>query len=267
MNSKRFIAFLLAPAAAALMVACSTAPSYNSTAFPYEIDAERLASTDIKRVVIAPVNIGNPSRSYLQDHEQRIDSMVGDYLEDNGYKVVSSRLFEQKWNTANRIYGDVYDPTTGEVNRKTFALTLLNVRDELMKTENIDAIVFTDVLEQEVTFSGGLNHVARWHGVTRKPVLQGPGDGVSSAFDWSRPLTAASLWVSVYDMDLQRLFTSIGGLDTTQAIDTRSSSGRFVRRRSMLESDGHLNEGIELAFHPFIPMKKYPGLPPEQGSK
>ncbi len=50
-------------------------------------------------------------------------------------------------------------------------------------------------------------------------------------------------------------------MTVTEAIDTRSSSGRFVRRRSMLESKGHLREGIELAFHPFIVMERYPGKP------
>ena len=131
------------------------------------------------------------------------------------------------------------------------------------KTEKPDAIIFTDLLEQEVPFSGGLQHIARWHGVARKPTLQGPGDGVSTDFDWSRPAKAASLWVNIYDMELQRVFSSIGGLDMVEAIDTRSSSGRFVRRRSVLESERYLREGIELAFHPFIPMKKYPGKPPE----
>ncbi|MEM0955229.1 MAG: hypothetical protein AAGI24_13895 [Pseudomonadota bacterium] len=246
---------------AAFVAACSSAPTYNPTTFDYELKEEQLEAAPIKTVVIAPVNIGNPSRNYLQDHEDRVDSMVAAYLKENGYRVLPSRVFEQEWNTASRVYGNVYDPTTGEVNRKTFSLTMIAVRDELQKKQNVDAIIFTDLLEQEVQFSAGLNHVARWHGVTRKPVLQGPGDGVSAGFDWSRPLTAASLWVSVYNMELQRVFTSIGGLDTTQAIDTRSSSGRYVRRRSMLESEGHISEGIQLAFHPLIPMKKYPGEP------
>ena len=122
--------------------------------------------------------------------------------------------------------------------------------------------MFTDLLEQEATFAG-MQHIARWHGVSRKPTLQGPGDGVSADFNWNAPVKVASLWVSVYNMDLQRVFTSIGGLDTTQAINTRSSSGAFVRRRSMLENESHIREGIELAFHPFIVMEAWPGQAPE----
>ena len=241
------------------IAACSSTPSANLTAYPYEIDREQLQQNPVKRVIIAHINLGGPSRNYLRDIEPRIDRMVGDYLEEHGIKVLPQRLFEQRWKTAVRIYGNPYDPTSGRINQKTFALILINVRDELLKSEKVDAIIFTDLLEQEVSFSGGLKHLARWHGVSRKPTLQGPGDGVSSNFNWNKPAKAASLWVSIYDMKLHRVFTSIGGLDTTQAIDTRSSSGRFVRRRSILENDSHLEEGIELAFHPFIVMSNYPG--------
>ena len=241
------------------IAACSSTPTANLTAFSYEIDRERLAQNPLKRVIIAHVNLGGPSRNYLQDHEARVDRMVKSYLEEHEIKVLPTRLFEQRWKTAVRIYGNPYDPTSGRINQKTFALILINVRDDLIKNEELDAIIFTDLLEQEVAFSGGLKHLARWHGVSRKPTLQGPGDGVSSNFDWNKPAKAASLWVSIYDMELHRVFTSMGGLDTTQAIDTRSSSGRFVRRRSVLENDSHLEEGIELAFHPLIVMPKYPG--------
>ncbi len=244
-----------------LLAACSTAPSYNPSVFPYEIDEERLAAAPIKTVVIAHVNLGDPTRNYLRVHEARIDKMVEAYLEENGITVLPTRLFEQEWKRAVRAYGDVYDPTTGEVNRKSFALALVNVRDALRETHDLDAFVFTDILSQKVAFSAGINHIARFNGVSRKPTLQGPGEGVSTAFDWSREADSASLWVSVYDMELQRVFTSIGGLDMTEAIDTRSSSGAFVRRRSILENKTNIREGIELAFHPFIPMERYPGKP------
>ncbi len=242
-----------------VLAACGTTASYNPTVFPYEMDEARLQQTEIKTVIIAHINLGGPSRRYLQEHEARLDKLVEEYLEEHGIRVLPQRQFEQRWKTAVRIYGKPYDPTSGKINQKTFVQILVNVRDGLQESHNLDAIIFTDLVEQEVAFSGGLKHLARWHGVSRKPTLQGPGDGVSTAFDWNQTATAASLWVSVYDMELQRLFTSIGGLDTTQAIDTRSSSGRYVRRRSILENGSNLREGIELAFHPFIAMQKYPG--------
>lgn len=251
--------FALTLATCSLLVACASTSIENNTAFPYEIATEAIASQDIKRVVVAHVNLGSPSRRYLQEAESRVDKAVANYLEDNGIDVVPSRKFEQEWKTAVRVYGNPYDPTSGRINQKTFTLIMISVRDKLREQGTVDAIIFTDIMEREVSFSGGLKHLARWDGVARKPSLQGPGDGVSSDFDWGRTATAASLWVNVYDMELQRLFSSIGGMDTTQAIDTRSASGRFVRRRSILESEGNIREGVELAFHPFIVMDDYPG--------
>jgi hypothetical protein len=103
--------------------------------------------------------------------------------------------------------------------------------------------------------------VARWHGVTRKPTLQGPGSGVSTEFDWNQGAAVASLQISISDMELKRIFASVGGLDGTDAIDSRSSGGRFVRRRNILESDAFVNEGIALALHPVVEMDDWPGNP------
>jgi hypothetical protein len=246
---------------ACAIAACSGSPAYNPSVFPYEINEEELAKSRPKRVVIATVNLGGPSRSYLEEMEPTIDKAVADYLEENGFRIVPQRRFEQQWKTALRIYGDPVDPTSGRVNQKTFTLALVSVRDALQKSGDVDAIVFTDIIERDINFSGGLKHLARWDGVSRKPSLQGPGEGVSADFDWNKSAKGASLWVNVYNMELQRVFTSIGGMDTTEAIDTRSASGEFVRRRSLLESEANVREGVELAFHPFIQMKNYPGNP------
>ena len=77
-----------------------------------------------------------------------------------------------------RAYGDPVDPTSGKVNMKTFSQIIHSVRDQMTKRDTIDAFIFTDLVEQEVSFSGGLKHYARWAGcVTRTPTMQGPGDG------------------------------------------------------------------------------------------
>ena len=230
-----------------------------SSVFPYEIDDELVASSDIKSVVIAHINLGTPSRRYLREMEPVIDKAVADYLKENGYRVLPQRRFQQQWKRAVRVYGDPVDPTTGKINSKTFTLAMVSVRDELRKSGDIDAVIFTDIVERDIHFSGGLKHLARWDGISRKPSLQGPGEGVSSDFDWNKQAKGASLWVNIYNLDLQRVFVSMGGMDATEAIDTRSSTGDFVRRRSILESESHVREGVELAFHPFIKMKAYPG--------
>jgi hypothetical protein len=242
-----------------LLQACSSTPEYNATVFPYELNEELLAASTIRTVVIPHVNLGAPSRNYLAKEAPRIDAKVEAYLEENGFKVIDQRIFKRHWNTAERAYGNPVDPTSGKVNMKTFSQIMQSVRDQMRKADKLDAFVFTDLVELEVVFGGGLKHIARWDGVSRTPPLQGPGSGVTADFDWNAGVAAASLMVSIYNMDLQRLFISRGGLDPTDAIDTRSAGGSWKRRRNMLENEANLREGIELALHPFIEMNNYPG--------
>ncbi len=257
----RFRASLLIFATGLLVAACAGTPTYNPTTFPFELNEEKFAAADIKTVVIPHVNLGIPSRKYLEDEAPRIDGFVSAYLKENGYKVIKQREFEQLWGAAVRAYGDPVDPTTAKINMKTFAQIMTSIRDDMVEKFDLDAFVFTDLVELEVSFSGGLKHLARWDGVTRKPPLQGPGSGVSADFDWNTPAAVASLQVSVFDTELERVFVSRGGMDATEAIDTRSSSGRFTRRRNLLENEHFIMEGVQLAFHPMIEMKDWPGNP------
>jgi hypothetical protein len=243
-----------------LLLACSSTPTHNPTVFPYEIDQQRVAAAPIKTVVIAHVNLGLPSRNYLEKEAPRIDTFVSAYLKENGFTVLPQREFEQHWNKSVRAFGDPVDPTTGKVNMKTFSQIMVNVRDEMRDT-GLDAFIFTDLVELETAFAGGLQHLARWDGVTRKPTMQGPGDGVSADFDWAMLVSVASLQISIYDMDLKRVFASRGGIDATEAIDSRSSKGRYIRRREILENETFIREGVELAFYPFIGSENWPGHP------
>jgi len=244
-----------------LLAACSGAPTYNPSTFPFQIDEERLAATSIRTVIIPHVNLGGKSRNYLEDEAPRIDAKIAAYLKEHGYKVLPQRLFQQEWNTAVRVYGNPLDPTTGRVDRNTFSQIMFSVRDQLAESTDVDAFVFTDVVEVQTAFSAGLKHLARWDGVTRKPSLQGPGNSVSADFDWNMQVAAASIHISIFDTELEMLFSSRGGMDATEAIDTRSSSGRYIRRRNILDNENHVMEGIQIAFHPFIPYEDWPGNP------
>lgn len=255
------IRLIAALAGVVLLAACSGTPTYNATTFPYQINQAELDANPIKTVVIAHVNLGTHSRNYLDKEAPRIDARVAQYLKDNGFKVLPQREFEQHWNTAVRAYGNPVDPTSGKLNQKTFALIMHSVRDEMQASSNLDAFIFTDLVELEVAFNGGLKHVARWDGVTRTPTMQGPGDGVSTEFDWNMLAAVVSLQVSIYNMALEPVFSSRGGIDATDAIDSRSSSGRYIRRRNIMDNESNVDEGIALAFYPFVPNEDWPGNP------
>ncbi len=245
---------------ACLLLACSSSTPHKATTFPFKIDQARVDDEGIKTVVIAHVNLGLPSRIYLKKEAPRIDAYVSAYLKKNGLKVLPQRDFEQRWNTAMRIHGNPVSLSTGKINMKAFARILATVRDEMRNT-GLDAFIFTNLLELQTAFSGGHQNRARWDGVSRKPTILGLGEDVSANFDWAMPLNVASLQVSIYDMELKQVFTSRGGLDTVQAVDERGSVGRYIRRRDILENEKNIQEGIELAFYPFIKSENWPGSP------
>ncbi len=247
------------------LFACASAivgGGYNPTTIAAEFNEEIYTQAEIKTVVITSVNLGTRSRTHLEKEAGQIDARITSYLRSNGFNVLPQREFSQRWNNAVLTYGNPVDPTTGRVNMKTFIQLMQTVRDQMREQTNVDAFVFTDLIELEVVFQAGVNRIARFDGVTRKPALQGAGSGVNADFDWGRPVTAASIQISIYDIDLQKVFLGRGGIELTEAVDTRSGSS-FVRRRNIMTNEDFIDEGIALALHPVIPMAKWPGTAPD----
>ncbi|MGI9286592.1 MAG: hypothetical protein ACR2P1_14495 [Pseudomonadales bacterium] len=243
---------------ASILTACSTS-SGNPTTYAYKIEDTIRDNTDSKRLIIAHVNFGKPSRLYLQDYEQRVDDFLKAYLKKHGYNFVSSALFEQAWQESVRKHGNPFDESTGKLNQKTFQLVVADTVNQLKERNDVDYVMFTDLIEREVQFTTGISHVARWDGVTRKPSLQGPGDGIPGGFNWAASVDAVSLWVNVFSLDLALQFQSAGGIEVTQAIDMKASNPKFIRRRTILGNKSNIEEGIKLAMHPLVAMKGYPG--------
>jgi hypothetical protein len=250
----------LACLAVLLLAACATSGGYNPSVYPFEINRDLLQQKPPKRLVIATANVsGEPTRFQLQKAAGRVDDRVKAYLEKHGYQIAPGYVFENAWNQAIRTYGDMYDPTTGRVDPTTWRAVMITTAKALQESGTVDAIVFTDLVERDVAHDVGMDHLARWDGVTRKPSMVSAGaQGVPVGFNWNQSIKVASLVITIYSTNMEGLFSSHGGLDTLQAIDTKGEA-TFVRRKNTLDSEGNIEEGIELAFHPFIPMKNYPG--------
>lgn len=246
-----------------LLAGCGSATvggGYNATTPTNIFDESLFSQLDSNVVVIANVNLGGPSRNYLKKREMFVDQRVEEYLESAGFTVRPQREFAQRWSNAILIYGDPIDPTTGRVNQKTFIQIVQAVREQLQEQTDIRSIIFTDIIEKDVYYEQGLNRITRFDGVTRKPAIQGAGSGVTSEFDWSRAVAAATLRVAWFNMELARVFSGEGGMEVTDAVDTRSGTA-FVRRRDVLENEDQIDEGIAIAMHPAILMKRWPGNP------
>lgn len=251
---------------AATIIGCAGGPvgaGYNPTTPANAFDPELMDKSEIKNLVIANINLGSPSRKYLQKHEDRVDAMVAEVLKDAGYNILPSREFSQRWDNATLTYGNPVDPTTGRVNTNSFIQIIQTVKQQMLEQTDVDGFVFTDLLEKDVVFTQGMSRMARWDGVTRKPALEGPGQGVSTSFDWARPAAGASIRIVLFNSDLVKVFDGTGGIDMTDGVDTRSGAD-FVRRKEILENDGFIQEGIAIALHPWIPMENWPGEEPGQ---
>lgn len=246
------------------IVSCTSAfDGYNPTVFPFQYNKERVTKISIKKVVLAPVSIGAPVGSHLKSGERRTKGLVKKYLKKNGYKILPNYVFENAWAQAIRNYGNVYDPTTGRINVNTWRSAMLSVGEKLRKETDVDAIIFADIIEHDIAHNMGTQHSARWYGVTRKPSMQGVSGGVPVDFNWNQTLRGASLQVAIFDIEnLEQLFASFGGLDTLQEINLRNTGAGagYIRRKKLLGNNDKIEEGIQIAFHPFIEMKNYPGI-------
>lgn len=240
-----------------LISGCGSTASYNPTVFPYEIDKEKINARGIKKVIVAPTALSIPAPSHLKTGDRKTKALVREYLESKGYEVLPSYQFENAWKQASRTYGDVYDPSTGKVNSKSWRAAMYTVGEKLRAETDADAIVFADVFEHEVSHGAGLQHHARWYGVTRKPSLRGTG-GVPQDFNWAENIKAASLTITIFDIDLNRVFTSRAGIETLEEIDLKKSTPAFTRKKKLLKKNDLIEDAIALAFHPFIPVKNYP---------
>lgn len=245
-----------------LLVSCGVTSSiYNPTVYEYGYNVEAVKASPVRKIVLAPISLSAPPPSYLRKGDRKIKAMVKDYLTSNGYQVLPSYHFENAWKQAARTYGNVYDPNSGKVDVNAWKGAMITAGEILREQTDADAIVFADVFEHKVQHSASMQHYARWYGVTRKPAFKGRNDGIPVGFEWTKEIAAASVLITIYDVNLNRIFSSRGGIDTLYAVSLKSANPTYVRRKKLLDNNDHIEEGIELAFHPFIPMAKYPGSP------
>ncbi len=246
--------------AAVILTACASRGGLNPVMPAYQYKAEAIQQHPIKKVVIASANVsGEPTRYYLQNAAGRVDEMVKNYLQKHGYTVAPNYVFENAWAQAVRTYGDMYDPTTGKVDPATYRAVMLTAFKTIQESSDIDAVIFTDVVEVSTAHNVGLDHLAQWDGISRKPKTISAGTtAITEGFNWNQTIRGATLVITVYTSALEGVFSSRGGLDVLEGIDTKGGDTSFSRRKRPLDTDDNVQEGIEIAFHPFIKMKGYP---------
>lgn len=241
--------------ASMLLAACASGPIGGGTLYQAKLEPKLQDKTQYKNLIIATVNYGKPSRNYLEEHEQRIDDMVAERLTRAGYNILPNNLFASAWQDAVRKWGSPYDETTGRLNQ-AFNYAVAETIKSLSESTEVDAIVFTNLMEQQVYFSPSGSHNTHFLGVTRKPSTKG-GDGVTADFDWIQDVDAVGLYIWALDAeDFSLLFNGAGGIEVTETLDLKPAKPRWVRSKRILDNETYIEEGLELALHPWIPSKR-----------
>ena len=263
-NYSNFTNYSISPGLTVLLLATLLLSSCKSitttdTTFPYVFDQAVYAEAPIKQLMIADVNFGAPSKHYLREHSTKLDTAVVRALEAAGYTVMPNDAFRTAWRQAVRRYGHPYHPDTSQLNPAAFQRVMVATLKALREQGEVDAVVFTDLIERSVSFGAGSKRAAYWDGVSRKVRLKGTARTITEGFDWSQTVPAISLSVTIYRTSGEHVFKSVGGLEVSREIDTRTGNGRFVRREKILKKSRYIEEGTALALHPFVEMDRYPG--------
>lgn len=241
------------------LASCSSSISIDSeTVYKYSINAEATDKSKLKKLVIASVNYGQQSPSYLRSEEKRVDSLVSGYLASNNFDVLTGNQFDSAWSSAIDQIGEYYDPFSATFRRDRFNQILSHVLTALKEQHNVDGIVFTDLIVQKVNFAYNQPHYATWDGVKRKPRLKG-GQGVPRDFNWAKTFRASSLSVVVFRWDKEFMFNSVGGIEMIDNLNLKTGTPKATRNKNLFNDEKKLLEGMQLAFHPLVPMKNYPG--------
>lgn len=216
-----------------------------------EYDPRLADKAQFGRLLIAHVNLGKPSRTYLAEHEEKIDALIVERLRQAGYEIEPTSEFEQAWREGVRKWGEPYNPTTGRLNVQALQYVLAEAATWLAANTQAKAVVFTNLEEQQVYFNPSGNHMAYFMGVGRKPATRG-GEGISGDFNWVQGVDAVSINIKVLDLKLQQLFSGAGGIEVTETLDLKGSTPRWMRSKKILDSDSFIEEGINLALDPWI---------------
>lgn len=255
----RFLKVCLNLISLLLVFAVASCQSFknNETTYRYTFKQKEFEALNINRIVISHENLGKPSRHYMQADSAKIDKTIKKQLEEGGFDVVDNSAFKSIWRGAVRKHGSPYDDQTGRVNKRALEAVLFDTLKAVREQNLADAVVFSDLIEREVLFTGRGQRQAKWDGVARSPRIKSASGQLSADFNWNQSVAAASLLLVLYDNQGQFLFKGAGGIDVTREIDPSSGGGRFVRRKQIFSNQNNIDEGVSLALHPLVPLEGY----------
>jgi hypothetical protein len=208
-----------------------------------------------RQLFVLPLNVTIKVPSEL---EPRLDDVFGaviGYIRGGGNKV---ETFSRQ-DAVSRWALSIVEVKRSEALEDNFDSAMRVFVRDLAKGRSFDAVVVPSIVYRATKVR---ERTAKWDGVFRKFDVINVSDVAKKqglAKSLSVDVSGVSLHVMVFSPDGKLVFQSYGGLDLAHDVDMKNAeftnSPRLVLKLDLLGESDHLEEGIAVAFDPYLPRR------------
>ncbi|MGH0031601.1 MAG: hypothetical protein ACQGVC_17545 [Myxococcota bacterium] len=243
------------------LAACATPQLH-----PYEIEPTQVGAPGVETVALLPLNVWVALPPELDATTFRVTAAVRDHLSDCGREVTHFSMGDARGLWSHVSGGEGADTAVADDAVGRFVRSLHQARE-------FDVLVVPDLVYREAPIRIA-SQVAVWDGVERDLTVKGSAHSAGIFHGDAKirgKAQGVSLHVAAYDPSGVRVFDGHGGLDLIHEWEFRTEyhydrnmhryavpvyQQRFMKNR--LADEAHLQEGIALAFHPYLVSPSHP---------
>ena len=228
------------------VLACSLACSL-PWRVPKIVTTENVAEPET-RFAVLPLNALGPIAPELIGSGDRVLGRILRYLSVQGHVrfVIEESTTQRLW------LESVAQVEDSDSVSHDFRSAIRVFTDKLGESTAFDALVVTSLVYRQATLIRGL---AKWDGAVRRlPKLEDEATRVPDSYRGT--ISALSLHVMVLDPSGALVFESYGGLELAHSFSLKPGKGGGLGaklRGTVLGEQRLLDEGVELAFEPYLP--------------
>jgi hypothetical protein len=213
---------------------------------------ERAARPDVAppetRFAVLPLNTLVPIARELTGSTDRVFGRMSRYLSASGHERywIEERDARRLWLESMAIV-EASDSMAHD-----FESAIRIFAGKLGASTSFDALVVASLVYRSARLIRGM---VKWDGTSRRiPKIENEALRVPESYRTT--VSALSLHVMVFDADGDLVFENYGGLDLAHSFSTRPGHAGVLDielRETILLRERYINEGVELAFEPYVP--------------
>ncbi len=232
---------ILAAAVIACVLGCSTAPRALTLA-----DGHRGAPGTM-RFAVLPTNALLPVSPDLSGALGRVFGRITRYLSVQGRE----RRAVEPSHTRELWLASVAEVDESDALAHDFSQAIVVFTRKLSESTAFDALVVPSLVYREARLQ---NLRVKWDGAVRR-IRSGEDEARMVPESFTATVPAVSLHLMIFDASGELIFENYGGIDLAHAFSLEPKTGELVAllRDAVLAESRWLNEGVELAFEPYLP--------------